>query len=231
MEIFGFVPARGGSKGIPRKNLQLLNGKPLIAYTIKEALASSITRLLVSTDSEEIAATSLELGADVPFLRPDDLARDNSIIEDAMIDALKCLEHKEGYRPDIIVLLHPTTPLRRTRHIDEAVLLLKEKGADAVVSVSAPMEHPGDMVYWNDRGEMRFLLDFMPGKTQRQDYPDYQFLNGVVYAFTRESLMRNKSRYGEKTIPYFMRQIESIDIDSMDDLLIAEALLQKGHNE
>ncbi len=225
MKIFGFVPARGGSKGIPKKNIHPLNGKPLIAYTIEEALKSKVNRLIVSTDSPEIAEVSRRYGAEVPFLRPKEMAQNQSVIEDAMLDALKRLKQTEGYQPDIIVLLHPTAPLRTAKHIDESIALLLEKKTDAVVSVSEPIEHPGDMVYWDSQGKMQFLLDIDHGRTQRQQYPQYYYLNGVVYVFTRESLLRNKSRFGEKIIPYMMKQMDSIDIDSMDDLLIAEAIL------
>lgn len=227
MEILGFIPARSGSKGIPKKNIYLLNGKPLIAYTIEEALKSKVNRLIVSTDSSEIAEVSKRYGAEVPFLRPTGLAQDLSVIEDSMIDAFERLKRSEEYQPDMIVLLHPTTPLRTAKHIDESITLLLEKQADAVVSVSEPMEHPGDMVYWDSQGKMHFLLGTDFGKGQRQQYPKYFFLNGVVYVFTRENLLQNKSRFGKKTIPYVMRKIDSIDIDSMDDLLIAEAILMR----
>lgn len=227
MEILGFIPARSGSKGIPKKNIYLLNGKPLIAYTIEEALKSKVNRLIVSTDSSEIAEVSKRYGAEVPFLRPTGLAQDLSVIEDSIMDALERLKRSEEYQPDMIVLLHPTTPMRTAKHIDESITLLLEKQADAVVSVSEPMEHPGDMVYWDSQGKMHFLLDTDFGKGQRQQYPKYFFLNGVVYVFTRENLLQNKSRFGKKTIPYVMRKIDSIDIDSMDDLLIAEAILMR----
>lgn len=225
MNILGFIPARGGSKGIPKKNIYPLNGKPLIAYTIEEALKSKINRLVVSTDSEEIAKVSRQYGAEVPFLRKKELSQDRSVIEDAILDALERLKQTEGYQSDLIVLLHPTTPLRTARHIDESIALLLEKLADSIVSVSEPMEHPGDMVYWDSQGKMQFLLDIDHRRIQRQQFLECYFLNGAIYTFTSKSLLRNKSRFGEKTIPYIMRQMDSLDIDSMDDLLIAEAIL------
>lgn len=118
MEILGFIPAQGGSKGIPKKNLHELNGKPLILYTIKAALESKINRLIVSTDSKEIAEISRRYGAEVPFLRPKELAKDTSTIEEALFDVISRLEKNEGYRPELIVLLHPTSPLRQTKHIN-----------------------------------------------------------------------------------------------------------------
>lgn len=231
MEILGFIPARGGSKRIPKKNIYPLNGKPLIAYTIEAAKISSINRILLSSDSQEIADIAVEYGLEVPFLRPTELARDDSIIEDAIIDTLRRLKKSEGYEPEVIVLLHPTTPLRTTDHINESIDLLMNKGADSVVSVSEPMEHPGDMVYWVKNGKIRFLLEDLieSGKTQRQGYPECFFLNGVIYTFTVLSLMKSGSRFGEKTVPYLMKQIDSIDIDSLDDMLLAELLLKRKH--
>ena len=227
MKILGFIPARGGSKGIPEKNIYPLNGKPLIAYTIEEALKSKVNRLIVSTDSSEIADVSRKYGAEVPFLRPAELAQNTSAIEDAMLDALEKMNRSDGYSPDLIVLLHPTSPLRTAKHIDESIELLLEKEADSIVSVSEPMEHPCDMVYWDSPGEIKFLVNTDPGRDQRQAYADYCFLNGAVYVFTRETLRQFKSRFGPKTYPYMMKQIDSIDVDSMDDLLIAEALLTR----
>jgi CMP-N-acetylneuraminic acid synthetase len=225
MEILGFIPARGGSRGIPKKNLYHVNGHPLIYYSIKTALESRINRLIVSTDSQEIAEVGLQFGAEVPFLRPKELAQDHSTIEDALMDALNRLG-KEKYHPDIIVLLHPITPFRRTQHINASIDLLIKNSADTVVSVSDPMEHPGDMVYWDKEGQMKYLLDIDHTKMQRQHYPKYYFHNGVVYVFTAKSFMENKDRFGSKVIPYQMRQIDSIDIDSMDDSEIAEAILK-----
>ena len=228
MEILGFIPARGGSKGIPGKNKRLLNGEPLISYTIKEAKKSKINRLIVSTDSPEIAEISRALGAEVPFLRPAEFSQDNSDIEDALLDVLEKLNETAGYLSDIIVLLHPTSPLRTATHIDECICLLKDNKADSVVSVSDPTEHPAEMVYWEANGKMRFVSDlfFKERKTQRQAYPPFFFNNGAVYVFKYQNFIKQKSRFGEKTLPYVMRQIDSIDINSTDDFLIAEALLQ-----
>ena len=227
-EVLGFVPARAGSKGISKKNIRLLNGKPLISYTIEEGKKSRVNRLIISTDSPEIAEISKTLGAEVPFLRPAGLSQDDSVIEDALLDALERLNENEGYRPDLIVLLQPTSPLRTATHIDDCISLLEKNKADSVVSVAEPTEHPAEMVYWEDNGEMRFLSDsfFQEKKTQRQEYPPFLFINGAVYAFEYQSLIKKKNRFGENTIPYVMSQKDSIDIDSMDDFLIAEALLQ-----
>lgn len=228
MKILGFVPARSGSKGIPGKNIYPLDGKPMLAYTIEESLKSRINRLIVSTDSQEIAEISRKFGAEVPFLRPAELAGDDSTMEEAIGYTLDRFKKEEGYVPDIIVLLQPTSPLRKARHIDESIEILLKNNADSVISVSNPMEHPADMVFWDKNGVMYFLLDevITAGKTQRQGYPQCFFLNGAIYAFTYDVFVQQKSRYGKKIIPYIMEQIDSIDVDSMDDMLIAEAILK-----
>lgn len=227
MKILGFIPARSGSKGISNKNIHLLCGQPLIYYTIQAALYSNINRCLVSTDSKEIAEISRNLGADVPFLRPTKLASDTAIIEDALEHALTHLWEQENYRPDLIVLLHPTTPLRTSNDIDRGIALLNSKNVDSVVSVSEPKEHPADMLRWNEKEHtVDFLLDnITPGMQQRQSYPKYHFLNGCVYVFTYTSFQENKSRFGKQILIYDIPQIRSIDIDTMDDLLMAEALV------
>lgn len=227
-EILGFIPARANSKGIPGKNIKLLNGKPLISYTIEEGKKSRIHRLIVSTDSPEISEISQALDAEVPFLRPADLSQDDSVIEDSLLDVLNKLKINEGYQPDLIVLLQPTSPLRTAEHINDCIRLLEENKGDSIVSVSEPLEHPADMVYWDEAGKMCFLSDlfFQEKKIQRQQYPPFLFLNGAVYAFLHQSFIEKKSRFGGKTLPYVMRQVDSIDIDSEDDFLIAETLLQ-----
>jgi CMP-N,N'-diacetyllegionaminic acid synthase len=228
MEVLGFIPARADSKGLPGKNIHPLHGKPLIGYTVQEGKKSRINRLIVSTDSAEIAEISRSLGAEVPSLRPAELSQDDSVIEDAILDILGKLNDSEGYRPDIIVLLQPTSPLRTALHIDECIALLEEKKLDSVVSVSDPMEHPAVMAHWDADGKMHFLSDlfFQDKKTQRQGYPPFFFVNGAVYVFKYQNLIKNKNRYGDKTLPYLMRQMDSIDINTIDELLIAEALLK-----
>lgn len=226
IKILGFIPARGGSKGIPKKNIYPLNGKPLIAYTIEAARKSKINRIVASTDSREIADVVVHYGAEAPFLRPAELAADTSTVWEAVRYTLKRLEDTEHYRPDIIILLHPTAPLRTSQHIDEGIELLSEKKAEGVVSVSHPMEHPAEMVYWDDQGNMRFLLNIDRKVSQRQQYPQCYFLNGALYVFKCESLLKNKNWLDMKIFPYIMKQIDSIDIDSMDNLKIAEAILK-----
>lgn len=227
MNILGFIPARGGSKGIPKKNLYQLNGKPLIQYTIDEAKKSKINRLVLSTDSEEIGAIAKKLGAEVPFLRSSKLADDKSVIEEAMLEMLDYLKSKENYAPDLIVLLQPTSPLRKAQHINEALELMINEKAESLISVSEPLESPFDMVYWQEK-KMHFLMKDLikPGVSQRQDYKECLFINGAVYIFTHELLRRTGSRFSEKTIPYMMPSRYSIDVDNLEQMVMAESLLK-----
>ncbi len=227
MEILGFIPARGGSERLPGKNIRPLNGKPLVAYTIDAALGSDVTRVVVSTDSEGIAMVSREFGADVPFLRPKHLATSSAVIEDAIFDMLDGLKRSEDYSPDVIVLLQPTSPLRSSEHINEAIQLLVSEKAESVVSVSEPMEHPACMARWDDDGRIRFALgdDLVPGEVQHQDFPEYFFINGAIYCFTSDSLELYRSRFSRAPIRYVMDRIHSIDVDTTDEFKIAEAIL------
>lgn len=227
-EVLGFIPARANSKGIPGKNIKLLNRKPLIGYTIEEGIKSQINRLIVSTDASEISKISSDFGAEVPYLRPPELSQDDSIIEESLLHLLNNLKEKEGYRPEIIVLLQPTSPLRTANQINDCIKMLKEKKVDSIVSVSKPMEHPAEMVHWDDSGKICFLseLFFQEKSIQRQQYPSFLFLNGAIFAFTYDCLLNKKSRFGDITLPYMMPQTDSIDIDSIDDFKIAEALLK-----
>ena len=130
-------------------------------------------------------------------------------------------------KPDVLVLLQPTAPLRTAGHIDDCLDLHEKEDSDSVVSVSEPMEHPADMVFWEEFGSMRFLLEHLiePGITQRHGFPECFFINGLVYVFRADVFHETGSRFGGRTVPYFMAQRDSIDIDSHDDLYIAESLL------
>jgi len=172
--VLGIIPARGGSKGIPLKNLAELAGKPLLAYTTEAALNSRLlSRVILSTDHSEIARFGKGTGIEVPFLRPAEFATDSATIEAVVRHALNWLEETENYRPAAFVILHPTTPLRTAKHIDEAIEHLDRSDVDSVVSVSPPMEHPCDMVYFKDR-RMYWTLpkEGYGAGAQRQGYPE-----------------------------------------------------------
>lgn len=227
MRYLGFIPARGGSKGIPRKNLVPVAGKPLIAHTFDAALRSKrLDRTMLSTDDPAIAEAGRNCGVEVPFLRPAELAKDDSVLELAMLHALAYLKDNEGYLPDAVVLLQPTSPMRRPEQIDAAIDLFEKEGADSLVSVSRPMEHPCDMAsFEGKRMSMLFQTEGFKAGRQRQEYPDFFFINGAIYITKSDVLSATKSRFAGAIVPYRMPQLDSIDIDSEDDMRIAELIL------
>lgn len=229
MDILGLIPARGGSKTIPHKNIALLNGKPLISYTCKTAKKSKcLTRLILSTDDKEIAQVCRNLGVEVPFFRPVDLAKDSTGMFEVIEHAFQTLEEAENYKPDIVVLLQPTSPLRKAEHIDKAVDILVESGADSVVSVMhVPHQfNPVSVMKIEDERLVPFISG--PQILRRQDKPKVYGRNGpAVLAMRRETILNKKSLYGEDVRPLIMKEEESIDIDTQFDFDIAEFLIKK----
>lgn len=231
MKILGFIPARGGSKRIPKKNLRLLNGKPLIAYTMESAKKSKyINRIVVSTDSEEIAAVSKEYGAEVPFLRPENISKADSTEMQFFEHALDWLQENENYVPDLIVLLYPTSPFRKSESIDKAVEeMLEHPEADSLRSVRLCSEHPYKM--WVIENE--YLVPFVKGEDRNIHTLSYQLLptvyiqNASIY-ITKPSTIRNKkSPTGDLIIPFIMDEIGSLDINTPLDLEFAEMIIKK----
>ena len=228
MNVLGLIPARGGSKSIPRKNIYPVLGKPLIAYTIEAARASRrLSRIVVSTDDVEIAAVAKEWGAEVPFLRPPELARDDTSALAVIQHTVRYLEKMEVWRADVVVYLQPTSPLRRHVHINAAIDLLILKGADSVVSV-VPVPHQFSPV-----SVMRLdgdcLVPFLPDASEllrRQDKPLVYARNGpAVLVCTYGTLMRRNRLYGEQTLPLLMDLDESVDVDTEFDLAQVEWIL------
>jgi N-acylneuraminate cytidylyltransferase/CMP-N,N'-diacetyllegionaminic acid synthase len=228
MEVLANIPARGGSKGIPRKNLVSLGGRPLIAYTCDVARKSrTLTRILVSTDDEEIFALVQTLGLETPLLRPKMLAADDTPMVDVLLDVVATLERRETYRPDAIVLLQPTSPFRRAEHVDAAVDLLATSGADSVVSVlpvphqftpSSLMRLEGSRLVPAAEGELRL---------RRQDKPHLFARNGpAVVAVRTNTLVERRTLYGPDTRGLVMTREDSIDIDDKFDLEVAELLMR-----
>jgi CMP-N-acetylneuraminic acid synthetase len=223
--IIAIIPARGGSKGIPRKNVRLLNGKPLIAYSIEMALKSRhINRVIVSTEDQEIAEISKKYGAEV-IIRPKELARDDSPTIDVVFHILDFLE-KEGYKPDVVVLLQPTSPLRNAEDIDNAVKLFLSNNCDSVVSV-CEVEHSPFWSFKIENGYLKPIFEENYIKMRRQDLPNVYVPNGALYVSTPATLRKYKSFYCPKTIPYVMPLERSIDIDNEIDLMLAELILKK----
>lgn len=223
----GLIPARGGSKGIPRKNLVDLAGKPLIAHTVEAALKSKLLdRVILSTDDEEIARLGLQLGVQVPFFRPPYLSADDSPIIAVVRHAVENFELQEGYKPTAVVLLQPTSPLRTSVHIDAAIELFIREGADSVISVSEPIEHPCDMVYF-DKGEMIFALSVEKRWKGRQSYPTFYFVNGAIYILKVNLLPQLEYPWGGKVVPYLMSSLDSVDVDTAAHLHITELLVRR----
>jgi len=232
-EVLALIPARGGSKSIPRKNIRPFAGLPLIAYSIAAGLAAeTVTRVVVSTDDEEIAAISRRYGAETPFLRPAEFSQDDTPDLPVFQHALQWLEANEGYRPEIVVQLRPTSPLRRTRHIDQAVLRLIERPeADAVRTVCIPFQNPFKMWRIGAGGFMVPLVETgLPEayNMPRQALPDVYWQTGYVDAAWADTLRLKNSMTGENILPLIIGAEEWIDIDSPDDWRRAERLLESG---
>jgi CMP-N,N'-diacetyllegionaminic acid synthase len=228
MNVLGVVPARAGSKAIPGKNLAPIGGRPLLAYTADAARDSRrLTRTVVSTDDASIAETARALGLEVPFLRPAALAADDTPMLAVLQHAARELA-RDGFEADAIVLLQPTSPLRRADHIDRAVDLLESSGADSVVSV-VEVPHPFTpvSVMRLDGDRLRPYLD---GETvtRRQDKPRLFARNGPAVLVVRTRVLEQGSLYGTDTRPLLMEAADSIDIDGPEDLAQAELLLGNG---
>jgi len=229
--VLAIIPARGGSKRLPRKNLMALAGKPLIAWTIEAALKSSlIDYVLVSTDDDEIADVSNEYGAMVPFLRPASLASDSATSNDVILHALDALDEEF----DIALLLQPTSPLRGHYHIDEALERLVLKAAEGIVSVT-PCEH--SPLWANTLPADECMNGFLAAKSNRrsQELAQYYRLNGAIYCFKVESIRRNEGVFfGTKVFSYVLPNECSIDIDSQFDFDFATFVIERsliGSNE
>jgi CMP-N-acetylneuraminic acid synthetase len=232
-EILAIIPARGGSKSIPRKNIRSFAGHPLIAYSIAAGLAAeTITRLLVSTDDEEIAAVARRYGAETPFLRPPEHAQDQTPDLPVFQHALHWLEQHEGYRPEIVIQLRPTSPFRRVWHIDQAVYrLLERPEADSVRAVCVPFQNPFKMWRIGSDGFVQPLLGAEypePYNMPRQLLPEVFWQTGYVDAAWADTILQKGSMTGERILPLIIDPSEWIDIDSPDDWRRAERLLESG---
>ena len=225
MNVVGIVPARGGSKGIPHNNLITGGGRPLLAYTAAAALASRrLTRVIVSTDDPAIADSARALGLDVPFLRPPDLASDEAPMLGVLQHAVAELK-RQGTGADVVVLLQPTSPLRRAEHIDRAIELLESSGADSVVSVvEVPHQFSPASVMRLDGDRLRPYADD-PMPTRRQDKPRVYARNGPAVLAVRAQVLERGSLYGDDCRPLVMNAADSLDIDGADDVRMLERTL------
>ncbi len=227
--VLAVIPARGGSKGIPRKNIKLLAGKPLLAYTA-EATAKSrlLDRVILSTEDPEIREFGLQLGLETPFVRPLDLAEDDTPGLSVIQHAVRTMEEQENYRADAVVMLQPTSPLRTPQHIDEALKIFLESNADSLVSVVRVPHNmnPYSVMELNDDGTVIPFLDYDENKNLRQKKPKFYGRNGpAIQICTYECLLEKSSLFGEKILPYFMNKEDSLDLDDLVDWKVLEAML------
>ena len=234
-KIVGIIPARGGSVGVPLKNIKALNEKPLIAYTIEAAIASNcLDRIIVSTDHDEIRKISLDFGAEVPFVRPKNISED---VETELVlqHAVRFLEDQEKLEISGVVLLQPTSPFRKVRTIQNCVKLFQEtEGADSVVSINNIEGHrPEWMFSINKNGRIDpyatpFLHKDKPviKLAARQSFPVLYRHNGSVYVTSRDLLMKDNLVIGPNAYSVITEEIEAVDIDTHEDLLVSEALMK-----
>ena len=224
LNILVIIPARGGSKGVPRKNIKLLAGKPLISYTIQAALQSKYAmRVVVSTDDDEIAEISKNCGAEV-LKRPKELAKDTSATIDSVFHVIK--DYETDYLPDVIVLLQPTSPLRSAEDIDNALNLFFQKKSDSLISV-CEVEHSHFWCFTLENTRLISLFDDELLKKRRQDLPSVYRPNGAIFISTPKILYQFKSFYSNNIRPYKMTVEKSIDIDTEFDFDLAELIIRK----
>ena len=226
--VLAIIPARGGSKGLPGKNIKVLCGKPLIVWSIEQAMCcDNIDRIVVSTDDENIAKAAKKYGAEVPFMRPPELASDTATTVDVIFHTIDWFKKHEDYRPEYILLLQPTSPLRALEDIRGAIQTVKDKDAQAVVSVCETDHHP----WWtNTLPENSNMKDFLRPEIlnkRRQDLPVFYRLNGAIYLTDTDYLREQNSFLGPDTFAYNMPQERSIDIDSDLDFKVAGLLMEE----
>ncbi|MGE0451328.1 MAG: acylneuraminate cytidylyltransferase family protein [Vicinamibacterales bacterium] len=229
LRVLGIVPARGGSKGVPGKNIRPLGGKPLLHYTADAARASiRLSHTILSTDDERIASVGRACGLAVPFLRPADLAADTTPMLPVVRHALEWFESR-GDRFDAVCLLQPTSPFRRAADIDRCIERLEETGADSVVTVlPVPPEHNPHWVYFeSDNGTLRLSTGEAVPIPRRQDLPPAFHREGSVYVSRRASVLERNSLYGGRTVGYLIDPAHSVNIDDEQDWQTAERLLRE----
>jgi N-acylneuraminate cytidylyltransferase/CMP-N,N'-diacetyllegionaminic acid synthase len=223
-KVLAIIPARAGSKGLPGKNIKMIAGKPLIAWTIEEALKSKIVdKVIVSTDSELIAEIAREYGVEIPFIRPPELATDTAKGIDVIKHAIKFFDNEY----DIVIVLQPTSPLRKLENIENAFISYKKLNAKAIVSV-CELEHPIQWVGVLPEGLCMAEFSSVKSKNKnRQELKKHYRYNGAIYIADVSYLLQNNGFLGEETYAYIMKSDVSIDIDNLLDFKFAELLLKE----
>lgn len=228
MKILAIIPARGGSKGLSGKNIKLLNGKPLIAYTIEEAKKSKyINEIHVSSDDKEILSIANKFGVETKFIRPSELALDSSKAIDTYLFCLDKYNTEYNASFDVVVILQPTSPLRKVEDIDNSILLFINKNADSIITYTEE-EHPVSWhKYVDNEGIISSIFNDEEDSTKnRQEYRKSYYPNGAVYVFKSE-LIRKKRYFSENTYAYIMPRNRSVDIDTIEDFNYVEFLISK----
>lgn len=227
-KVLAIIPARGGSKGIPKKNIKPICGKPMITYTIEAAKECSyIDKVIVSTDNEEIADVSMHAGAIVPFLRPDELATDEAKTIDVVMHAIEFYERKDE-RYDIIILLQPTSPLRTGEDITKAVEYFMRKEQKSLLSVSEVSDHPILIRQFNDNNELDKMID-EDSTVRRQDMKKYYRVNGAIYINSMSEL-NPKTSFNDNLMGYVLKKEHGLDVDEPEDIVLAEYYLSQKCN-
>ena len=225
--MIAIIPARGGSKGVPRKNIRDLCGKPLMAYTIEAALnATSIVRVVVTTEDEEIADVAREYGAEVPFMRPKALAGDRSKAQDVYLHAVEYLKDHDGEDMSKFMVLLATTPFRTAFFIDDAVRVFQEERPETLISVKKVEAPPAWLLIRDTAGRVHNAgFDSEKASGNRQENRTYYMPNGAIYILDYRLLKEKMTYYSDNTIGYVMDQEASIDIDNMEEFEYAEYLM------
>ena len=230
MEVLAVIPARSGSKSVKDKNIRLMNGMPMLAYSIKHALASKkITRTIISTDNEKYAEIAKKYGCEVPFLRPPEYATDEALDFDVFYHALTYLKETEGYVPDIVVQLRPTYPIRNVKDIDTMISMLEEDLEADSVRCIAPVKEIAYKMWWENNGVLTPLLtDIREAYNMpRQQLPPIYYQNACIDVFRTSTVLEKKSMTGNKILGYKMAH--NFDIDTEDDFIRAEQMLVMGN--
>lgn len=223
-QVLAVIPARGGSKGISKKNIRPFSGKLLLVHSIDAAKASpSVSRVIVSTDSEEIAAIAKEGGAEVPFLRPAEFAGDKSNVADAVIHLLAELKSREGYEPDYVLLLQPTNPLRNAEDVEKSIELIQKRDGDSLVSIYATSEPL--LITKDAKDTLTLINNDLFTSTNRQLMPTYYRLDGcMIFLVKVKKFLETRSFFGGKIIGYQIERWRVVDIDEPQDFVLGELI-------
>ncbi|OIJ22378.1 acylneuraminate cytidylyltransferase [Anaerobacillus alkalidiazotrophicus] len=223
LSVLAIIPARGGSKGVPRKNIKNLAGKPLIGWTIDEAKKSKfIDKIVLSSDDQEIISIAEQLGCYVPFIRPKELSSDDTPGIEPVLHAIEKLPEY-----DVVVLLQPTSPLRLAADIDQCIIEYIGNDCNACVSVTEVDKTPYWMYKVNQKGSLEPLLENR-SVLRRQDAPKFYSLNGAIYVSSKENIKAERTFLTDKTRAYIMPKERSFDIDTQEDFLLCEMILKKA---